>query len=169
MKGKVYNVLFLCTGNSSRSIMSEALLIARGMGRFNAYSAGSRPAGVVNPYAIEQIKRFDPSFPVAEMRSKGWLEFAQPGAPVMDFVITVCDSAAGEPCPHWPGHPTTAHWSYADPAQVVGSDAEKREAFRRVFEQVRKRVDQFISLPFEWLQTDTVRREAVRAIANQKL
>lgn len=169
MKGQVYNVLFLCTGNSSRSIMSEALLTGSGRGRFNAYSAGSRPAGVVNPFAIEQIRRYDPHFPVAAMHSKSWLEFAQPGAPRMDFIITVCDSAAGESCPHWPGQPTTAHWGYRDPAQVGASDAERREAFRQVFEQIRKRVEQFISLPLEWMGDDEVRRVAVRAIAARSL
>lgn len=169
MTGKVYKVLFLCTGNSSRSIMSEALLTVLGRGRFQAYSAGSRPAGVVNPFAVDQIRRFDPGFPVAAMHSKSWLEFARPGAPYMDFIITVCDSAAGEVCPHWPGHPTTAHWGYPDPAQVPGDDGYKREAFRRVFEQIRKRVEQFVSLPLEWLEDDSVRREAVRAIAARKL
>ncbi|KFI06956.1 arsenate reductase ArsC [Massilia sp. BSC265] len=169
MTGKDYSVLFLCTGNSSRSIMSEALLTVLGKGRFKAYSAGSRPAGVVNPFAIEQIRRFDSGFPVALMHSKGWLEFAQPGAKPMDFIITVCDSAAGEACPHWPGHPTTAHWGYPDPAQVSGNDREKQEAFGQVFEQIRKRVEQFVSLPLDWLEDDAVRREAVRAIAAQKL
>lgn len=169
MTAKVYSVLFLCTGNSSRSIMSEALLTVLGRGRFKAYSAGSRPAGAVNPLAIEQIKRFDSGFPVAAMRSKGWLEFAQPDAPQMDFIITVCDSAAGETCPHWLGHPTTAHWGYPDPAQVSGNDREKQEAFRQVFEQIRKRVEQFVSLPLDWLADDVVRREAVRAIAHRKL
>ena len=169
MTGKVYSVLFLCTGNSSRSIMSEALLTVLGRGRFKAYSAGSRPAGAVNPYAIEQIRRFDSGFPVDAMHSKGWLEFAQTGAPHMDFIITVCDSAAGEACPHWPGHPTTAHWGYPDPAQISGSEGEKQEAFRRVFEQIRKRVEQFVTLPFDWLEDDSVRREAVRAIATRRL
>jgi arsenate reductase len=169
MTGKVYKVLFLCTGNSSRSIMSEALLTVLGRGRFQAYSAGSRPAGVVNPFAVDQIRRFDPGFLVAAMHSKSWLEFAQPGAPHMDFIITVCDSAAGEVCPHWPGHPTTAHWGYPDPAQVLGDDGYKREAFRRIFEQIRKRVEQFVSLPLDWLEDDSVRREAVSAIAARKL
>ncbi|MEX5748809.1 MULTISPECIES: arsenate reductase ArsC [Massilia] len=169
MTSKVYSVLFLCTGNSSRSIMSEALLTVLGRGRFKAYSAGSRPTGVVNPLAIEQIRRFDPAFPVAAMHSKGWLEFAQPGAPHMDFIITVCDSAAGEACPHWPGHPTTAHWGYPDPAQVSGNDREKQEAFRQVFLQIKKRVEQFVSLPLDWLEDDSVRREAVRAIAASTL
>ncbi|NNG21577.1 arsenate reductase ArsC [Telluria aromaticivorans] len=169
MTGKVYNVLFLCTGNSSRSIMSEALLTVLGRGRFKAYSAGSRPTGVVNSFAIQQIKQFDSSFLVDAMHSKGWLDFAQPSAPHMDFIITVCDSAAGEACPHWPGHPTTAHWGYPDPAQVSGSQSEKQEAFRQVFEQIRKRVEQLIALPLNWLEDDSVRRVAVRAIATRKL
>lgn len=149
--------------------MSEALLTVLGRGRFKAYSAGSRPAGVVNPFAVDQIRRFDPSFPVEAMHSKGWLEFAQPGAPRMDFIITVCDSAAGEACPHWPGKPTTAHWAYPDPAQVSGNERENQEAFRQVFEQIRKRVEQFVSLPLDWLENDSVRCEAVRAIAVRKL
>lgn len=169
MTDKVYNVLFLCTGNSSRSIMSEALLVMLGRGRFRAYSAGSRPAGAVNPFAIEQIRRFDSGFPVEKMHSKSWLEFAQPGAPAMDFIITVCDSAAGEACPHWPGHPTTAHWAYQDPAQVSGYDWEKQEAFRQVFRQIKKRVEQFVLLPLDWLEDDSVRLEAVRAIAGSRL
>lgn len=168
MAGKVYKVLFLCTGNSSRSIMSEALLNVLGRGRFEAYSAGSRPAGVVNPLAIEQIRQFDPAFPVGAMHSKSWLDFAGPDAPHMDFIITVCDSAAGETCPHWPGHPTTAHWGYGDPAQVPGRDQDRREAFGRVFTQIRQRVEQFVGLPFDWLDNDDVRREAVRAIAAKR-
>lgn len=168
MTGKVYNVLFLCTGNSARSIMSEALLTVLGRGRFKAYSAGSRPIGIVNPFAIEQIRRFDASFPVAAMHSKSWSEFAQADALQMDFIITVCDSAAGEACPHWPGHPTTAHWGCPDPAQVPGSETVRQEAFRQVFEQIRKRVEQFVSLPMDWLADDTVRREAVRAIADKE-
>lgn len=159
MKNKVYRVLFLCTGNSSRSIMSEALLTVLGKGRFIAYSAGSRPAGAVHPLAIEQIRRFDPAFPTAALHSKGWAGFALPDSPPMDFIITVCDSAAGEACPHWPGQPTTAHWGYPDPAQA-GQDA-----FARVFTQIRRRVEQFVALPLDWLEDDAVRREDVRAIA----
>lgn len=166
MTSKVYNVLFLCTGNSARSIMSEALLNILGRGRFKAYSAGSRPTGVVNPFALEQIRQFDPAFAVSQMHSKSWLDFASPDAPRMDFIITVCDSAAGETCPHWPGHPTTAHWGYADPAQVTGGDRLKREAFSQVFRQIRKRVEQFCTLPLDWMDDDAVRREAVRAIAS---
>ncbi|CAN7597283.1 arsenate reductase ArsC [Massilia sp. LjRoot122] len=165
MRNQVYRVLFLCTGNSARSIMSEALLAVLGRGRFIAYSAGSRPAGNVNPLAIEQIRRFDPAFPVAGLHSKGWADFAQPASPHMDFIITVCDSAAGEACPHWPGRPTTAHWGYPDPAQAGGGERARQEAFELVFRQIRKRVEQFIALPLDWLEDDAVRREAVRAIA----
>ena len=169
MASKVYNVLFLCTGNSARSIMSEALLTILGRGRFRVFSAGSRPTGIVNPFALEQIKRFAPTFSTDGMHSKSWVEFALPGAAQMDFIITVCDRAAGEPCPHWPGHPTTAHWGYEDPARVTGSDDEKREAFSTVFMQIRKRVEQLVTLPLDWMDDDAVRREAVRAIADMKL
>lgn len=165
---KVYRVLFLCTGNSSRSIMSEALLTVLGRGRFIAYSAGSRPVGAVHPLAIEQIRRFDPAFPTAALHSKGWGGFALPDSPHMDFIITVCDSAAGEACPHWPGQPTTAHWGYPDPAQAGGERAGQ-EAFARVFAQIRRRVEQFVALPLDWLEDDAVRREAVRAIATRTL
>ena len=163
MMNKIYRVLFLCTGNSSRSIMSEALLTVLGRGRFLAYSAGSRPAGTVHPLAIEQIRRFDPGFATAALHSKGWADFALPTAPRMDFVITVCDSAAGEACPHWPGQPTTAHWGYPDPAQPGAG----QQAFAEVFAHIRKRVEQFVALPLDWLEDDAVRREAVRAIAQQ--
>lgn len=163
---KVYRVLFLCTGNSSRSIMSEALLTALGRGRFAAYSAGSRPTGTVHPLAIEQIRRFDPAFQTAALRSKAWAEFALPSAQHMDFIITVCDSAAGEICPHWPGQPTTAHWGYPDPIQAGGERA-MQEAFPYVFMQIRKRVEEFVALPLDWLEDDAVRREAVRAIAKR--
>lgn len=134
MNDKVYNVLFLCTGNSARSVMSEALVNIVGKGRFVGYSAGSKPTGAINPFAVEQIQRFDPSYPVAGLRSKSWDEFALPGAPEMDFIVTVCDNAAGETCPFWPGRPATAHWGYEDPAAVEGSDADKRAAFAAVFE-----------------------------------
>lgn len=168
MMNKVYRVLFLCTGNSSRSIMSEALLTALGRGRFLAYSAGSRPTGTVHPLAIEQIRRFDPTFPTAALHSKAWANFGLPSAPSMDFIITVCDSAAGETCPNWPGQPTTAHWGYPDPVQAGGERA-RQEAFARVFTQIRKRVEEFVALPLDWLEDDAVRREAVRAIAKRTL
>lgn len=149
MNNKVYNVLFLCTGNSARSVMSEALLTILGKGRFVGYSAGSKPTGAINPFAVEQIERFDPSFPVGGLRSKSWDEFALPGAPEMDVIVTVCDNAAGETCPFWPGRPATAHWGYQDPAAVEGADADKRAAFAAVFEQIKRRIERFVALPID--------------------
>ena len=142
---KVYNVLFLCTGNSARSILSEAALNHRGGGRFRAYSAGSHPAGRVNPFAIELLK--SAHIPADGLRSKSWDEFAAPGAPPLDFVFTVCDNAAGEVCPLWPGQPMTAHWGVPDPAAVEGSNAEKTKAFRDVFLTLERRINLFTSLP----------------------
>jgi arsenate reductase len=136
------NVLFLCTGNSARSILAEAYLNSAGRGRFKAYSAGSKPGGRVNPYAIELLakRRID----TAGLRSKSWDEFAAPGAPTMDFVFTVCDNAAAETCPYWPGKPATAHWGIADPAAVTGSDELKREAFMHAFADLKARIDDFL-------------------------
>jgi arsenate reductase len=133
------NVLFLCTGNSARSILAEAYLNARGAGRFRAFSAGSRPAGKVNPFALELLAA--KGIPAGGARSKSWEEFAAPGAPKLDYVITVCDNAAGEACPLWPGKPVTAHWGVADPAAVQGSDAEKRAAFLAAFAELSARID----------------------------
>lgn len=160
MSNKTYNVLFLCTGNSARSVMSEALVTILGKGRFRGYSAGSHPAGRVNPYAIAQIKLFAPGYPTGTMRSKSWDEFALADAPLMDFIVTVCDNAAGETCPYWPGRPATAHWSYTDPAAAEGSDEEKRAAFAHVFGQIRKRIEAFVALPIETMDSGTIRREA---------
>jgi len=142
---KVYNVLFLCTGNSARSILSEAVLNHRGAGRFRAYSAGSHPAGRVNPFAIELLK--SANIATDGLRSKSWDEFAVPGAAPLDFVFTVCDNAAGEVCPLWPGQPMTAHWGVPDPAAVEGSDAEKAKAFRDAFLTLERRINLFTSLP----------------------
>jgi arsenate reductase (thioredoxin) len=139
------NVLFLCTGNSARSILAEVMMNAMGAPRFNAYSAGSHPNGRVNPFAIELLQKN--RLPIEGLRSKSWDEFAQAGAPVLDFVFTVCDSAAGEVCPLWPGQPITAHWGVEDPATVEGSDAEKRRAFFNAYNRLHIRIQLFLSLP----------------------
>ncbi len=143
------NVLFLCTGNSARSILAEAYLNTAGKGRFVAHSAGSKPAGQVNPFALEllQKNRIDTS----GVRSKNWDEFARPDAPKMDFVFTVCDNAAAETCPYWPGQPMTAHWGVPDPAAVEGSDEDKRRAFLVAYNALSSRLNIFLSLPFEKL------------------
>jgi arsenate reductase (thioredoxin) len=137
------NVLFLCTGNSARSILAEAYLNAKGQGRFSAYSAGSRPAGKVNPFALDLLGKN--GIDTAGLRSKSWDEFAQPDAPRLDFIFTVCDNAAGEACPLWPGQPVTARWGVDDPAAVRGSDEEKREAFLKAFAELSARIDAFLS------------------------
>lgn len=145
----VRNVLFLCTGNSARSIMAEALLGVLGEGRFNAFSAGSHPGGTVQPFAAELAVAL--GYPAARLRSKGWEEYATPDAPRMDFIITVCDNAAGETCPVWPGHPVTAHWGVADPAAVAGSEDARRAAYRDAFATLRRRVERLLALPGETL------------------
>ena len=142
---QIYNVLFLCTGNSARSILAEVLLNKAGKGRFRAFSAGSYPKGDVHPSAITLIEGI--GLPTAGLRSKSWDEFAKPDAPKMDFVITVCDNAAGEVCPIWPGVPVTAHWGIPDPAAATGSDAEIAAAFALAARQMRTRIDLFLSLP----------------------
>lgn len=144
-----YNVLFLCTGNSARSILAEAYLNSAGRGRFKAYSAGSKPGGRVNPFALYLLakSRIDTS----GLRSKSWDEFARPGAPKMDFVFTVCDNAAAEPCPFWPGQPMTAHWGVSDPAAVEGSDEEKRRAFRQALAVLSTRINLLLNLPLQKL------------------
>lgn len=153
----VYNVLFLCTGNSARSIMAEALLNTMGKGRFHAYSAGSHPAGTVNPLALEQIQAT--GYPLNDLRSKSWDEFAAPDAPKMDFIITVCDNAAGEVCPIWPGQPISAHWGFEDPAAATGTDEQKRAVFSKVARQIMTRVNIFASLPFHTLEKTSIKRE----------
>ena len=140
-----YNVLFLCTGNSARSILGEAILNKIGKGKFIAYSAGSHPKGEVNPYALALLKRID--FPTDGLRSKSWDEFAKPGAPELDFIFTVCDNAANEVCPTWPGHPMTAHWSVPDPATVEGDDATIAQTFRDAFLLLERRIELFANLP----------------------
>jgi arsenate reductase len=136
------NVLFLCTGNSARSILAEAYLNEAGKGRFIAHSAGSHPAGKVNPFALELLRKN--RIPTEGMRSKNWDEFAKPGAPRLDFVFTVCDNAAGEACPIWPGRPITAHWGVADPAVIEGSDEVKRKAFLHAYAELSSRINLFL-------------------------
>jgi arsenate reductase len=149
------NALFLCTGNSARSIMAEAILRRDGAGRFNAFSAGSHPAGKVNLHAIETLQKH--GYPIADLRSKSWGEFETPEAPPMDFVITVCDNAAGEACPVWPGEPVSAHWGVPDPAGVEGSEHDKRAAFATAFRILATRVGLLLSLPL-----DNLHRVALR-------
>jgi protein-tyrosine-phosphatase len=144
-----FNVLFLCTGNSARSIIAEVLLNAMSGGRFRAYSAGSQPKGAVNPHALKLIARS--RLPSEGLRSKSWDEFAAPGAPQLHFVFTVCDNAAGEVCPIWPGQPMTAHWGIPDPAEATGTEAEIDRAFARAFEQLQRRLSLFTSLRLEQL------------------
>lgn len=145
MNGKVYHVLFLCTGNSARSIMAEAMLNQLGQGRFKAYSAGSHPAGQVNPFAVETLQYM--KLPAEGVRSKSWEEFARVGAPRLDFVFTVCDNAAGEVCPVWPGQPMTAHWGVPDAAAFDGPAEKKRAFFREVALILRRRIELFLALP----------------------
>jgi arsenate reductase (thioredoxin) len=142
-----YNVLFLCTGNSARSILAEAILNAEGRARFKAYSAGSHPTGKVNPFAIELLEQR--RYPTDGLRSKNWEEFAVPGAPKLDFAFTVCDNAAGEICPVWPGQPISAHWGVDDPAAIEGSDEEKRKAFLKAFTVLQRRISLFASLQLD--------------------
>lgn len=157
MTDKTYNILFLCTGNSARSIMAEALVTIMSKGRFHGYSAGSKPGGKVNPFAIEKVE--ETGYPLENLRSKNWDECAKPDAPHMNFIITVCDNAAGEVCPIWPGHPTTAHWSFEDPAAVEGSDEEKRAAFNKIFKQIMVRVNTFLALPVHKLEKHMIQEE----------
>jgi arsenate reductase (thioredoxin) len=154
MAERIYSVLFLCTGNSARSILAESLLNHWGRGKFNGFSAGSFPKGQVHPMAVELLQRID--LPAQNLRSKSWDEFAAPGAPPFDFIFTVCDNAAGEVCPVWPGKPMTAHWGIADPAAVEGSDAEKAFAFRRALHELESRIKVFTSLPIESLDRMTL-------------
>jgi arsenate reductase len=154
---KIYNVLFLCTGNSARSIMAESILKQVGGGRFQAYSAGSHPTGKVNPVALELLKQS--RMPVNDLRSKGWDEFAVHSAPSLDFVFTVCDNAAGEVCPVWPGQPISAHWGVEDPAAVEGSEAAKRRAFTTAFNQLRNRITMFTSLPLAELDGLAIKKK----------
>jgi arsenate reductase (thioredoxin) len=164
MSDRVYNVLFLCTGNSARSVMAEALLNELGHGRFKAYSAGSHPAGKVHPFTLELLAQNH--HPTDDLRSKNWDEFSLPGAPQMDFVITVCDNAAGEVCPVWPGHPVSAHWGFEDPAAAQGTDEQKRAVFHRIYREIMGRMRIFASLPLERLDRLALERE-VRGLGKQ--
>ena len=149
MSDRIYNVLFLCTGNTARSVLAEGILRKDGAGHFNAYSAGSHPKGIINPFALKVLEAY--GYPTDGFRSKNWDEFAVPGAPEMDFIFTVCDSAAGEACPVWLGHPMTAHWGIPDPAAVEGTDIEKETAFVTAFKQMRSRIEVFTALPLKQL------------------
>lgn len=165
MSDKTYSVLFLCTGNSARSVMAEVVLGTLGKGRFKVFSAGSHPTGQVNPFAIEKIQGL--GYPLEKLRSKSWDEFAVPGAPQMDFIITVCDQAAGEVCPVWPGQPISAHWGFRDPAAATGTDTEKRKAFDEVFRQIMIRAQLFAQLPLAVLDKQAIHRE-LRAIGERE-
>ncbi|MCB1545046.1 MAG: arsenate reductase ArsC [Rhodoblastus sp.] len=149
MTDRIFNVLFLCTGNTARSVLAEGILRKDGAGRFKAFSAGSQPKGIVNPCALKTLAAYN--YPADGYRSKSWDEFAAPGAPKMDFVFTVCDSAAGEACPVWPGQPMTAHWGIEDPAAVEGTDIDKERAFAEAFRYMRNRIGAFIALPMKSL------------------
>lgn len=149
MTDRVFNVLFLCTGNTARSILAESILSKVGVGRFNAFSAGSHPKGAVNPFTLKTLEAYD--YPTERLRSKNWDEFATPDAPQMDFVFTVCDSAAGEACPIWPGQPMTTHWGIEDPAAVEGMNIDKERTFNQAFRFLRNRIVVFAALPFKSL------------------
>jgi len=154
---RVFNVLFLCTGNSARSIMAEAIMNRLGHGKFRAYSAGSHPKGAVHPYALELLRKLNHD--VSGLRSKSWTEFSQPGAPPLDFVFTVCDHAAAEACPLWPGQPMTAHWGVPDPAAATGTDAEIGYAFADAYRMLNARISIFVSLPMRSLDQLALQRQ----------
>lgn len=165
MADRIYNLLFLCTGNSARSIMAEALVGRWGLGRFRGFSAGSHPKGEVHPLAVRLLETLN--FATRELRSKSWDEFARPGAPKMDFVFTVCDNAAAEVCPTWPGRPMTAHWGIADPAAVPGDEIVQMQAFRTALRELETRIKIFAALPIGSL--DSLRlQEELNAIGRQK-
>ena len=154
------NILFVCTGNSARSILGEALATTLSGGRLRGYSAGSHPGGRVNPFAAELCAQMH--YPPENLRSKSWDEFSAPGAPVMDLIVTVCDNAAGEACPVWLGHPATAHWGLPDPASVTGMDDDKRTAFRAIRDAMKRRIEMLLALPIESMTADARRAELRR-------
>ena len=154
---KPFNVLFLCTGNSARSIIAEAILNREGHGKFRAFSAGSHPKGEIHPYTLDLLRRSN--FDVSGFRSKNWNEFSAPGAPALDFVFTVCDNAAAEPCPYWPGQPMTAHWGIPDPAAAQGTEAEVRLAFADAFRYLYNRISIFVSLPLASLDQLSLQKQ----------
>ncbi len=156
-ESRTYNALFICTGNTARSILAEGLMNDLGRGRFRAYSAGSQPKGVVNPFALQTLASW--RIPTDGFRSKSWDEFAQPGAPELDFVFTVCDNAAGEVCPFWPGQPMTAHWGVPDPAAVEGTDEEKSKAFLSAAVTLKRRIELMLALPLPSLDKHRIQRE----------
>ncbi|MFT6490177.1 MAG: arsenate reductase [Parvibaculaceae bacterium] len=165
MSDRTYNALFLCTGNSARSILAESILNHEGKGRFNAYSAGSNPAGKVHPYSLDLLKSMD--HPIEGLRSKNWDEFAVPNAPKLDFVFTVCDNAAGETCPVWIGQPMTAHWGVPDPAAVEGNEAKKRAAFTEAYRMLFNRISLFLALPLESIDKMSL-QNSLKDIGTQK-
>ena len=166
MAHKIYNVLFLCTGNSARSVMAEAALNREGRGKFRGFSAGSHPTGHVHPYTLDLLRGLN--FKTDSLRSKNWDEFAEPGAPELDFVFTVCDRAAAEVCPIWPGQPMSAHWGFPDPAAFVGPEAEKRALFADVFRMINQRISIFVSLPIASLDKLTLQKRLDEIGAKKK-
>lgn len=160
-----YNVLFICTGNSARSIMAECILNRLGQGRFRAFSAGSHPSGKVNPHALKLVEQLN--HPIGDLRSKDWAEFTGEGAPTMDFVFTVCDRAADEVCPVWPGQPATAHWGFPDPAAFRGTEAETAAVFAEVYGQIERLLSIFVSLPIETLDHSSLKQRLADLAATQ--
>jgi arsenate reductase (thioredoxin) len=165
MADRPFNVLFLCTANSARSIMAEAILNKIGADKFRAFSAGSQPRGRINPHALQLLRSL--GYDISGFRSKSWSEFAEPGAPLLDFVFTVCDNAAGEVCPHWPGQPMTAHWGVPDPALATGNEAEVRFAFADTLRMLTNRINIFVSLPLKSLDQLTLQKQ-LEAIGKTK-
>lgn len=157
MSERIYNVLFLCTHNSARSVIAECIMNRLGMGKFRGFSAGSAPRGAIHPYALDMLRQ--QNYDVSGLRSKSWDEFAEPGAPQLDFVFTVCDSAAAEVCPIWPGQPMTAHWGLADPSAAEGNEAEKRYAFANTHRMLYQRIDIFVNLPLASLDKLALQRK----------